>query len=295
MPTDDEQKIAECINYLTKNGQYQVLNKLVAQTEFNTSPTDKIHKVCIIDTETTGLDTEVCEVIELGYQIIEFDSSGHFYQVLCAKNFFNEPNTPISEEVTKVTGLTMEDVQGHKIPWQEVKEDISQTSLCVAHNAAFDRPILERYDNVFVDKIWGCSVAQIDWSNIADVSSRSQEFLCWKIGQFFYGAHRALDDVQALSKLLSCNIGKDEKPAFSYLLKAVRQSKSLVKATGAPFDIKDHLRARGYRWNVTERVWQIVLDESKLEEEMAWLIDHQTPNANVIKLKATDTFSVRAK
>lgn len=287
--------LTQCAELLNQSGEYQVLKKLIAATEFNSNAPQKTHKACIIDTETTGLDTDVCEIIELGYQIVEFDSDGNFYRVLSAQNFLNEPEGEISAEVTQVTGLTLEDVQGHQIPWEQVAAEIADVALCVAHNAGFDRPVLERYNEVFVDKIWGCSVAQIDWMAVADVGSRSQEFLCWKVGQFFYGAHRALDDVQALTQLLSSKVSKAQVPAFSFLLKAVRQSKSLIKATGAPFDVKDDLRKRGYRWNVAEKVWQKVIDEAKLQEELGWLIEHQTPNPNIIKLKATDSFSIRAR
>ncbi|MDX1352559.1 MAG: 3'-5' exonuclease [Thiomicrorhabdus sp.] len=291
----DSQNLQHCVEQLQQSDQYQVLSKLAPKIQFNLPSSEATHKVCIIDTETTGLDTDVCEIIELGYQIIEFDSHGHFYKVLSAQNFLNEPKGEITAEVTQVTGLTMDDVRGHTIPWAQVEAEIADVQLCVAHNAGFDRPVLERYSDIFINKIWGCSVAQIDWLKEANVGSRSQEFLCWKVGQFFYGAHRALDDVQALSELLSCKVSNNTVPAFSFLLKAVRQSKSLIKATGAPFDIKDELRSRGYRWNVGERVWQKVLDDAQLQDELAWLIDHQTPNPNVIKLKATDSFSIRAR
>ncbi len=291
----ESSSLALCAKQLNQSDDYQVLTRLVPKTVFNEPTPENCHRICIIDTETTGLDTDVCEIIELGYQIIEFDSSGHFYKVLCAKNFLNEPKGEISAEVTRVTGLTMEDVQGHSIPWDEVNADIQSVQLCVAHNAGFDRPVVERYNEVFVTKIWGCSVAQIDWTTLADVGSKSQEFLCWKIGQFFYSAHRALDDVQALCQLLSLPISDSQQPALSFLLHAVRQSKSLVKASGAPFDIKDDLRSRGYRWNVSERVWQKVIEDALLQDELAWLIEHNTPNPNVIKLSATDSFSIRAK
>ncbi len=287
--------LALCAEQLNQSDDYQVLARLQPKTVFNEPTPNNCHRICIIDTETTGLDTENCEIIELGYQVIEFDSSGHFYHVLCAKNFLNEPEGEISAEVTRVTGLTLNDVQGHQIPWEEVEVDIAPVQLCVAHNAGFDRPILERYHDLFINKIWGCSVAQIDWTNLADVGSKSQEFLCWKIGQFFYSAHRALDDVQALCQLLSLPISDSQQPALSFLLHAVRQSKSLLKASGAPFDIKDDLRSRGYRWNVSERVWQKVMEDALLQDELAWLIEHNTPNPTVVKLSATDSFSVRAK
>ena len=295
MPNIDKTNQQQCADLLNQSDDFQVLTKVNPTNVFNSPTPDNCHRVCVIDTETTGLDTDVCEVIEIGYQIIEFDSLGNFYRVISSQNFLNEPQGEISAEVTRVTGITLADVKGHSIPWDKVAEEISQVQLCVAHNAAFDRPVLERYDAVFVDKIWGCSVAQIDWQNLAHVSSRSQEFLCWKVGQFFYGAHRALDDVQALCQLLAIPISDDMNPAFSYLLKSIRQSKSLIKASGAPFAVKDDLRTRGYRWNADERVWQQVIDDANLQDELAWLIDHKTPNPTIIKLKATDSFSTRAR
>lgn len=285
----------ECANLLNQSDDYQVLKKVQPTTVFNAPTPKNCHRVCVIDTETTGLDTDACEVIEVGYQIIEFDSRGNFYQVIRSQNFLNEPQGEISAEVTRVTGITLDDVKGHHIPWDKVAEDIAEVQLCVAHNAAFDRPVLERYHNVFMNKIWGCSVAQIDWQNLANVSSRSQEFLCWKVGEFFYGAHRALDDVQALCQLLAIPISEERQPAFHYLLHSIRQSKSLIKATGAPFAVKDALRTRGYRWNPDERVWQQVIDDANLQDELAWLIENKTPNPTIIKLKATDSFSIRAR
>lgn len=284
-----------CAEQLKASNDFQVLRRLKPKTQFCRDTTQAVHKVCIIDTETTGLDTEHCEIIELGYQIIEFDSNGQFYQVLSAKNFLNEPDGEITPEITQVTGLTLADVKGHKIPWDEVLADLSEVKLCVAHNAGFDRPVLERYHPIFIDKIWGCSVQQIDWAELTNVSSRSQEFLAWKIGQFFYDAHRALDDVQALSELLSICIGEEQRPAFSYLLQSIRISKVMLKATGAPFDVKDDLKNRNYRWNAAERVWQKMLNECDLEEERIWLAAHSTPNPSIKKLKANDSFSVRAQ
>lgn len=283
---------------LEASGQYQVLKRFEAISQYHSHPAspaeNALHKVCIIDTETTGLDTSKCEIIELGYQIIEFDSEGRFYQVLTSRNYLNEPDGEISAEVTQVTGLTQKDVAGHHIPWVDVANELASVSLFVAHNAAFDRKILERYHDLFIDTVWGCSAAQVDWFHLAQVSSRSQEFLCWKVGHFFYGAHRALDDVQALTHLLQQPISSAQQPAFHFLLTSVRQQKFVCKATGAPFDLKDELKTRRYRWNADERVWQKILDASDLEAEQAWL-ESNNVQPTVIKIKATDTFSIRAE
>ncbi len=287
-----------CAEQLNSSPDFQVLHRLKPQEIFNQpsdTSTENTHKICILDTETTGLDTSSCEIIELGYQILEFDSKGNFYRVIAKQNFLNQPKNSISAEITQITGLTDEDVKGHKIDWESVATDISSVQLIVAHNASFDRPVVERYHKVFSTKVWGCSVSQIDWLNIAGIGSRSQEFLCWKLGKFFYDAHRALDDVQALTQLLSVAIGKDQQPALAYLLPAIRKGKSLVKATRAPFELKDALKSRQYRWQPQVKVWQKVLDDADLQAELAWLIENNTPNPDVIKLKATDTFSIRAQ
>lgn len=289
-------ELAQLAQQLEASGRYQVLKKFEPVRQYLAdTPPAACHLVCIIDTETTGLNTDSCEIIELGYQLVEFDSNGYFYKVVCAKNFLNEPEAEISAEVTQVTGLTLEDVKGHQIPWEEVAADMAQVQLCIAHNAGFDRPILERYHACFVEKVWGCSASQIDWFHLAKVGSRSQEFLCWKVGHFYYEAHRALDDVQALTQLLSQPISDNAQPALSFLLKTVRQQKVMIKATGAPFDLKDDLKQRGYRWQPQQRVWQKVFDAAEQEAELAWLLDHQVHSPDIRKLKATDSFSIRAK
>ena len=54
---------------------------------------------------------------------------------------------------------------------------------------------------------------------------------------------------------------------------AASQSPSFrLQATNAPFDAKDALKARAYRWNVEQRVWHTRLaDEAQLNAELAWL------------------------
>lgn len=287
----------DCAEALKQSNDFQVLRRVQPKEQYNPPPTELpfLHKLCILDTETTGLDTAECEVIELGYQIIEFDSQGNLYQVLSKQNFLNEPAGEISDEVTQVTGITFEDVKGHHIDWDEVAKEIQVVDLVIAHNAGFDRPVVERYHEVFKTKVWGCSVNQIDWQTLAGVGSRSQEYLAWKVGQFFYDAHRALDDVQALTQLLTCPISNPPQPALAFLLPEVRKAKTLVKATGAPFDLKDALKSRHYRWNASARVWQKVFDNEVLDAELAWLSESGVSNPEIQKLKATDTFSIRAQ
>jgi DNA polymerase-3 subunit epsilon len=48
-----------------------------------------------------------------------------------------------------------------------------------------------------------------------------------------------------------------------------------LQATNAPFDAKDKLKARAYRWNADERVWHTRLEtEEALQAECEWLKLH---------------------
>jgi DNA polymerase III subunit epsilon len=55
------------------------------------------------------------------------------------------------------------------------------------------------------------------------------------------------------------------------VLERARQPGIAVWATGSPFETKDLLRARAYRWQPDRRCWYKSLQQSELEAECAWL------------------------
>ncbi len=46
------------------------------------------------------------------------------------------------------------------------------------------------------------------------------------------------------------------------------------RAVGAAFDLKDRLRARGYRWDATAKNWWREVPDSRRSEEEWWLAGH---------------------
>jgi len=55
----------------------------------------------------------------------------------------------------------------------------------------------------------------------------------------------------------------------------VRHPSYRLLATHAPYEAKDRLKARGYRWSTEDKVWFIQLpDSTALEAEFAWLKDN---------------------
>ena len=65
----------------------------------------------------------------------------------------------------------------------------------------------------------------------------------------FADAHRAIGDCQALLQILSSPFGAEGKPALATLLANARETTIRIFAVDSPFDRKNLLKARGYRWS----------------------------------------------
>jgi len=63
---------------------------------------------------------------------------------------------------------------------------------------------------------------------------------------------------------------------MSVLLDSARKKRFAIRAVGAPFEFKDDLRRRGYRWDPgdaeREKAWWIVVEDT--EAELKWLAEH---------------------
>jgi DNA polymerase-3 subunit epsilon len=227
----------------------------------------------LLDVETTGLNTNSAEVIELGMVKFAYMADGQIAQVTETFSCLNEPNDPIPPEITAITQITNEMVAGHRIDPAAVAAFIRDANVIIAHNANFDRRFAERYWPDFTHKPWACSVTEIDWRAHGFEGSRLS-YLLMGAG-YFHQAHRAVDDCHALLEILSMPLGTTGQPALGALLDRARRKTVRIWAEGAPFELKDHLRSRGYRWNDGSngrpRSWYIEIDEAFSDSELLHL------------------------
>jgi DNA polymerase III epsilon subunit-like protein len=129
----------ETARSLEATGDYKILRRLVPRRAMGV-PAGYTGKLgVIVDLETTGLDFAKAEVIELG--MTKFCYSARDEITLLAETFqsFNQPSRPIPAEVTQLTGITDDMVQGHRIDAAAVKLFVADANIVIAHNAAFDR------------------------------------------------------------------------------------------------------------------------------------------------------------
>jgi len=179
---------------------------------------------------------------------------------------FNEPSEPIPLEVTALTGITNEMVAGQRIDETAVSSFVQDAVIIIAHNASFDRKFVERYWPIFRKKAWGCSATEVEWRKHGFEGSRLGYLL--NGAGFFHQAHRAVDDCHALLEILALNLPTTGTPALAALLERARKKTMRVWAEQSPFDLKDSLRRRGYRWSDGRpRSWYVDVDESSMPSQ----------------------------
>ena len=267
-------ELSQMAQMLEKSGDFRILRRLVPRDVFEPMPDNEPIKIGVVfDVETTGLDPKVHEVIELGMVKFAYCVDGRVVHVIDCLGALNEPTNPIPPEITALTGITNDMVAGKQIDAAAVSSFVADANIVIAHNANFDRKFAERYWPQFVHKHWGCSVTEIDWRANGFEGSRLGYLL---IGAgLFHDAHRAVDDCRALLEVLAMPLTKSGRPALASLLDCARQNTVRIWAEGAPYDLKDELKRRKYRWNDGSdgrpRSWHIEIEESLLEEEIRFL------------------------
>ena len=265
----------EMADKLSAHPDFKVKRRLVPILEFGPGSGGPTKRILILDTETTGLDWRAENIIELAMLSVDVDlHTGQPVGVVEVYEDFEDPGRPIPSEIVKLTGITDHDVKGQKLNEVKINAMVERADLIVAHNAGFDRPFVENRLEVFEHKAWACSFAGINWQ-AQGLGSAKLEFLCSELG-WFYDAHRAQVDCHALLRVLSSNLKTqpDDLPTsgFLQLLKSAEQARTVVKAFGSPFESKDKLKARGYRWDAEAKVWfTAVKSADALEAEAEWL------------------------
>lgn len=263
----------ELIQHINAHPDFQLLRRVPNQFAKRANSVTDCFKACIIDLETMGLDAKTHEIIELGLLSFAFSTSSGIVDVLNTYNELNDPGKPIPPEVTKVTGIRDDDVRGKAIDWAFVADELKTAHLIICHNAGFDRNFLELQTADVIKPLakalpFACTLKDIDWKARGFESSKL-DYLNWKLG-FFYDGHRAINDCWATFNLLIQAEG-----TFDELKANVRKKETLLIAENAPFDKKDLLKARNYRWSdgaaELPKGWYCVIANDLLTEEKQWL------------------------
>lgn len=224
-----------------------------------------------VDTETTGLDHTKDAVVEFSAVPFEYvGETGAIIAIGAPFHAYNDPGRPIPPEMTKIHGITDDMVAGKSIDREALAESARGADLVIAHHAEFDRPFCEGIWSGFEAMPWACSMEQVPWAD-EGVEGRKLSYIAAALG-YFYDAHRAVDDCMAALFLLSLKLPSG-RTGLARLLDRALQDGRRVWAIDSPFETKDILKARGYRWSDGKdgrhKAWhkEVWLDE--LDAELA--------------------------
>lgn len=272
---------------LEQSGTYRVLRKLKPPPLDGSTSNSGDKLAVFVDVETTGLDPTKDEIIEIALIRFRYSVQGSVTAIIDAFDQLREPSIPIPDVATSITGITNEMVAGCRIDEKAVTEIAGPADLVIAHNAIFDRQFLERLFPIFASKPWACSMSEIDWES-EGFEGRKLAYLASDAG-FFYDRHRAENDCFAAIELLRRNLPNSGETGMAALLDRARQTTWRIWAEGTPYETKDILKARGYRWSTGEngapRAWYIDATDNTKDVELEIISGFSGKPKNLIRMQ----------
>lgn len=290
METNNLKKLAAI---LSQSNEYRVTEKYQKPDSYNKTDTSNKLIGVFLDIEATGLSYATDKMIELGMVKFEYTQDGRIFRLLDEFSGYQDPNMPIPEAITKLTGITDDMVKGHRINVDEVDSYLNNVDIIIAHNAQFDRTFFDMTFPAITHKAWGCLMYDIDWK-FEGISSHKLEYIAYKYNFFFEG-HRAIIDCLAGIHILAQELLVSKELVLKQLLTNAVALRFKLWATNSPYDSKDLLKARGYRWNMNQndkyRAWSIEVIEDKVAEEINYLRSEIYDGSINIPIEVFDAYS----
>ena len=163
----------------------------------------------ILDTETTGLVENLTTRSDHQPEIIEvcgIDIDPFTGDIRKEYDTLIKPIFPITEEITKMNGITNEmvkDAPTFKQAAEEIRDLIEASDIIVAHNAAFDRDMINlEIMKTGMSKIaWPHLICSVEATvHLTGFRLNLQTLYEYLFKEKFTGAHRARTDVEALAR-----------------------------------------------------------------------------------------------
>ncbi len=167
----------------------------------------------VFDIETTGLSPITCKITEIGAVRVKND------EILAVFNTFVDPEEPIPEEITKLTGITDDMVAGAPKTEEAIKLflDFIGDSMLVAHNASFDisfiRKAAQDHDLPFTSAYLD-TVSMSRFVN-PDLKKHKLDAIADYFGLGDFNHHRASDDAEMCARIFYRMVAKLQNDGVS--------------------------------------------------------------------------------
>jgi DNA polymerase III subunit epsilon len=273
LPDYNDLDLKKISDVLDNSNNYRVITRYEKPEFYNVNVDIPKNIGVFLDIEATGLSFIHDKFIELGMVKFEYSDDGRIFRIIDQFNEYQDPCIPISAFITELTGINNEMVSGKYINESSVCDFLKDVDLIVAHNAKFDRAFFETAFPNIEPKAWACSMFDINW-NSEGVTSHKLEYIAYRYN-FFYEGHRAITDCLAGLHVLSQTLHNSKQPVLKQLLNNSMNLTYKIWAKNAPYNYKDFLYSRKYRWSIHPehgfKAWCIELPEHKVEDEISCL------------------------
>ena len=159
-------------------------------------------EMVVFDIETTGLSNASCEIIEIGAVTVKEGA------IVSRYASFIRPEKPISEEITRLTGITNDMVSDARPIAEVLPEFLSYIGdrLLIAHNANFDVGFLRAFATRLSLPFSSTYLDTVALSRYLNPMLKKHKLDIvaehYKLGEFNH--HRAVDDAEMLAAIWGC-------------------------------------------------------------------------------------------
>lgn len=216
---------------------------------------------CSVDVETTGPNRARDEVIEIGLRQFFFSPvTGEILGIGQSYSQLKEISEEDSERVQRLTGITRKESLGKQIDWASVTKFLTSSHLIVAHNAGFDRSLIDRSTEYSTRGVWSCSMRQIDWISRGFPSLSLQMLLAYH--GYFATGHRALPDADLVIHLLH------QDPTYLLeLYENAHEPRVRVSLLNTDYEDRHQIKKLNFFWNPIRKAWTRIVPRNLLPKE----------------------------
>ena len=154
--------------------------------------------ILILDTETTGLDNETDDCIEVGSILFNVKSRS----VLAQQSFLLPVESNNAEKINNIPAAITRLPQPFFEAIKYFESLVHASDVILAHNASFDKKWFGLKKLPHIEKQWICSMDDITWPSDRQLKTRpSVKDLALAYGVPVWNAHRALTDCIYLAEV----------------------------------------------------------------------------------------------
>jgi DNA polymerase III subunit epsilon len=208
-----------------------------------------MRRALILDTETSGVDPLVDQIIEVGACLYDLEIGCPIESY--ASLLRADGNS--AERINGIPARALVDARHAIDVWRRVLELAELSDVVVAHNAEFDRSFVRAAGIASVaDRTWVCSRSDLLWEGGGEGGGRKLVEIALALGLGVATAHRALADVDLMARMFT-RLHERGVSLPDFFRKAARPKKRFVALVS--YEMRHLAKEAGFGWDGDRKQW----------------------------------------